>query len=98
MMRIPMSKTAKAMPMTPSMIRDQSPEDALASVRMAAINEGIAMAPEDVAAALAKWIAEHDAQLIELLIGTIPPLRRSEVAAISVDELQKAADRRRVGL
>lgn len=98
MKRIPMR--AKAERMTPEMIREQTPEDALASVRMAAINEGIAMAPQDVAKALAKWIAEHDAQLIELLIGTIPEARRGDggAPAIRVDDLQREADRRRVGL
>jgi hypothetical protein len=78
----------------------QSPADALASIRMAAINEGLAMAPEDVAAALRKWIAEHDADLIELLIGTVAPVLDPEDAAfaIRISDLQAEADRRRVGL
>lgn len=95
MMRIPMRATAQRM--TPEMIREQTPEDALASVRMAAINEGLAMAPQDVAKALAKWIAEHDAQLIELLVGTIPTHGHGD-PAIRVADLQAEADRRRVGL
>lgn len=78
----------------------QSPADALASVRMAAINEGLAMAPEDVAAALRKWIAEHDADLIELLIGTVPQTsgRNGYGATLYISDLQAEADRRRVGL
>lgn len=77
----------------------QSPEDALASVRMAAINGGIQMEPEAVAAALRKWIAEHDANLIELLIGTVPATTGYDyVPRIAVADLQAEADRRRVGL
>lgn len=78
----------------------QSAADALASVRFAALNEGVAMLPSHLAAALRKWIAEHDADLIELLIGSIPPFQDEdgEPWALTIADLRAEAARRRVGL
>ncbi len=76
---------------------EQTAEECLASIMMAATNDGIVMDPVDAAAHLRRYLAEHDAGLIEQLVGTLPPVHVSPggTAWIRVTDLQLEGERRR---
>jgi hypothetical protein len=73
----------------------QTPDEHLGSLMTAAINDGVAMDPVHAAEALRKYLAHHDADLIEQLVGTIPPSNLYAYDCIKRDDLLAEAARRR---
>jgi hypothetical protein len=74
---------------------NQTPDEHLGSLMTAAINDGIAMDPVHAAEALRKYLAHHDADLIEQVAGTVPPSNLYAYDCIRRDDLLAEAARRR---
>lgn len=74
---------------------EQTAEEALASIHFAAINDGIVMEPLAVAAAMRRYLAWHDAGLIEQLLATMPAPSLYAFDCIRRTDLQDEANRRR---